>query len=388
MIAETRKTDFLANRYANVIQVIDRLVAGPYWQGKLLLVCLVLIFVQVTPFFNFQYFGEGSSWSTIGQQADQLLVPVRGEPGSHGANKVFRLTVPVLAKLLSLNAIGLYAGQVLCGIALLYGLIRKASAILNDRVATTLFMTAFTACYVSYSAFYDVFGRVDAYGYLLILVSVSVRNPLAIFTCCTLTAWADERGLINTFFTAVYWLYVSDESNGVRFAKSPGLNTRVVAVGLSWIGYFALRWWLSREYGFHTETSGVGLGEFSKARQYIPIALFSTYGAVWLLLVGAVLSIADRRDWRLLGFIGVGAVVNLAVSLLITDINRSLSYTLPFAVLGLIELNRRLDGERMRKLLFVTGVVALLIPIYDFDSHLHYHPHILIRLATLLAGVS
>ncbi len=387
MIAGTKEADLLTNCYGNVTHVIERFVNGSYWQLKLLGLCLLLVFVQVTPFFNFQYFGEGSSWSTILGQADQLLVPVREAPGSHGANKVFRLTVPILAKLLGLNSVGLYVSQVLCGIALLSLLIRTAHRILNDRVATTLFMTAFTGCYASYSAFYDVFGRIDAFGYLLVLLSISGRNPVAIFGFCTLTAWADERGLINTFFTAVYWLYVSTDRTGVCLVKYPRLNACVVAVGLSWVGYFAGRWLLSHVYHFHTETSGVGLTEFSKARQYIPIGVFSTYGAVWLLLLLALVSMVNRKDWLLLSLVKIGVLANGTVILMITDINRSLAYTLPFVGLALAELSSRLTTKRLRELLFVTSVAALMIPIYDFDGHLHYHPNLVIRMVTWLLGV-
>ncbi len=377
-----------------VAALLETHLTGAHWPLNVLLYSLTLVFVTTTPFFNLHYFGApDSSWDTLLQQASALLVPYRGVPGSHDANKVFRLAIPAFIKLFNLTAMQVFIGQVMCGVLILWVMIRITFAILQDKVSTVLFMTSFATCYCSYSAFYDVFGRIDAFGYLFILLSVYVRKPALVFLFCFLTAWSDERGLINTFFTAVYWLYADTGRPTVtenRLLTFAGLraNKQVLTVLASWMSYFFIRWILAHYYGFQTETGGVGASQFSITRQFIPLAVFSTYGLVWGILLIAFALVIARRDWLMAGLLALGMTVNFAVVVMIADINRSLAYSLPLVVISLALLGQNLPGHHVRKYLFVLAVFSLMIPIYDFDSHLHYHPTLPVRLVSLLAGVA
>ncbi|MBC3786501.1 hypothetical protein [Spirosoma utsteinense] len=379
--------------FGRVNELIEKLLTGPYWQLKVLVYCLVLIVLTTTPFFNLQYFSAAnSSWNTLLIQASDLLVPYKGVPGSHDANKVFRLAVPVLIRLFNLTAMQVFISQVVCGLLILRIMVKVSYSALADKASTVFFMTAFVTCYSGYSAFYDVFGRIDAFGYLFILLSVYWRSPVLVFLFCFLTAWSDERGLINTLFTAVYWLYVGATNPRVSISRFiiavPPINRQVVAVLLSWAGYFCIRWLLSHYYGFQTQTAGVGASQFSISRQFIPLAIFSTYGLVWWLILVTLALIILRRDWLMIALIGAGIIANLGVVMMIADINRSLAYSLPLLVISLYQVGRGLPKAYVRKCLFILSLLSMIVPIYDFDSKLHYHPTFIIRLATLVAGVS
>jgi hypothetical protein len=389
MVYQPRPTNYLNSFYSSIIIILEKLCSGPYWKIKILFICVSLIFITTTPFFNFRYFFEGSSWSTIIQQANNILIPFRGIPGSHDANKVYRLAIPLLTKIFHLNPYSLFILQIISGLSIIYLLIEIVYDVLKDRVNTVLFLVSLSGCYISYSPFYDVFGRVDAFGYLFILLSVFVRRPFLVFIFCFFTAWCDERGLINTFFTLIYWIYTNaNKTSEKKISLRDIAGEHTYAVVLSWMGYFFVRWILSYYFHFHTETSGVGLTEFSISRQFIPISIFSTYGSVWLIMIVSVLFFILKREWILLGLILIGLIPNLVVILMITDINRSLCYTIPFLIISLSEIHKRMNNKQIHKFLFIIGALSLVIPIYDFDGHLHYHPNIFIRIATIIVGVS
>lgn len=370
-------TDPVQEGYRAILQATDRFCAHRWWQERLWLGCLLLIFWHVAPFFNLHYFNT-PNWDAMETQSRALLMPIGASADTHVEKMAFRLFLPSVAALLHIGRTGLFIGQVLAGLVFLRLLIRLSYELLQDKVATVFFALACAACYVCFSGFYDVFGRPDMYPYLFLLLALSRRNPFIIWLACAAAAWCDERGLIHSTLVYLFWVLKEREHPRLRDLMLP--NRFAAAVPVAWVTYLAGRFLLSRYAGFQTGFADIGRTVILENSRYFALATFQTFGAAWL-VTGLAFYLLFR--FRLFAFgwaLGAAFGLNWLTSVLVYDINRSLSYSFPVLLISLL-LFRHATRPTIRLVLFFAAALSVFLPIGVWDGHYHYLPPLPVRLA-------
>src|SRR5687768_1205563 len=110
---------------------------GWKWWVTGLLLALVLLFS--TPYFTWlPNVFKGEDWQTVMKQVNSPTFYQPDGTGDlifkHSSKKTFRLTVPLTARLLHLNAYGIYALQFLLGIVFIYLMLRHCHREFSDRL--------------------------------------------------------------------------------------------------------------------------------------------------------------------------------------------------------------------------------------------------------------
>jgi hypothetical protein len=371
---DTKDTVYAGYRY--FLLAIDKFCAGRWWRERIWLLCLLLVFWHISPFFNFHYF-DSPNWDAMEAQSRSLLTPIPANGDTHVEKMAFRLFIPAVAGFFGLDREGIFLGQILAGIVFLRLLIGLVFRLLDDRTATFFFAVGVTACYVCFSAFYDVFGRPDIYPYLFLLLALSWRNPVGIWLLCAAAEWSDERGLIHSTLVYLFWVLKEEPRPGFRQLIFP--NKYAAAVALSWVSYLLIRFWLSRHAGFETGYSDVGHHVIFGNSRFYALATFSTFGANWLLIGLAVLLCFARMPVFGLALI-VALGLNWLTSVLVFDINRSLSYSFTALPLALLVLSRHSGKSTIRVVCLFVAAFSLLQPQVVWDGHYHYLPPLPVRL--------
>src|SRR4029077_5289522 len=125
----------------------ERVVAGRFGTLRIALCALLLGLVGTTVpnyrnLWDKEFEATASSWDAFLVKRDNLFVDlgkVYGV-GSHNSNTNFRLTVPLIARILGLGRLGVLVFQSVCGVLLLWIVARIVTKIANDLVAA-LFVT-------------------------------------------------------------------------------------------------------------------------------------------------------------------------------------------------------------------------------------------------------
>src|SRR5215831_11375160 len=121
-------------------RVLDRILRGPYWKGKALMVILAVTLFRAFPSYDaLQWPYVQATWHSV----EPLLEHPWSDPGrfltaqedARLSNLRFRRTVPVLASVLKLHRNGLLFTFAVAGVVLLLGTMHAVEQITSSRRA-------------------------------------------------------------------------------------------------------------------------------------------------------------------------------------------------------------------------------------------------------------
>lgn len=352
------------------------ILSSKYWKIRVLFFsCLfsftwLFVFNKGYLFENFKFFYADVIlhkpqpyfyWNSIIEQGEAPFVFRQHESGSHEANRIYRLTIPMIAHYLHLNSLGLYLLQVLLGAGFLYMLINVLAKILDDKLLTFYLFFAFVNVYVGSCFFFNCFGHGDGYTFFFMLCALVVRRPLLIALFCQLAFWCDERSIV-AFMTL--WLF---HHFFYKLDKKESLKVFLLMAG-NVVLYLILRLYLGKTYHLASED----VENFSLDRYMYFINLTSWWygkrtsvaveGFALLIIMVFLVLYHDRLYRRILLVFGSWMPV-VAVSFLVWDTVRTYSFTFAFWLIALIILKERLNGVQFKALALMIAFVNLLIPI-------------------------
>lgn len=122
-------------------------------------------------------------------------------PDSHESKLTFRLTVPIVARVLHLNETGLLILYGFAGIALLYLVLVLSEKIAGSRQAAFFVCLSIACVWPGETSFHELYGGVyDGVALCLVLLALSSKSVLLAGASLFLAAWTDERALIAAAF--------------------------------------------------------------------------------------------------------------------------------------------------------------------------------------------
>jgi hypothetical protein len=357
------------------IGYFDFLVSGQYWKLKLMILGLLFAFVCAPPIKeNIHFENNYSYWPTVENQIAHPFQAIDAHPKSHAANKSFRLTVPLLAKLFHLDRRSIYIVQVSTILIMMWVILTLAFRITENKLYSALFLFAFIPLYPLICSYQEATGHLDAFGYCFILLAMVPRQKWLIFLFCTCALWCDERALISSLLVFLWW-YLNDMTtfpSRTKLLRIP--NQYAFAVMGSWVAYIALRLVIMKTTPLHIAMEKPDLSILPQYIRHIPMLVFFAFGALWLFPIIGILYLIKFKEYLFAAAFVLPMLMVFIISSMVWDFSRSISFLLPAFFISLIIVRNYLNESIMRYLFFFVFIVAVIFPCVHFDSQIHYIP--------------
>lgn len=359
---------------------LQSLLQGRFWKIKLIAISLI---VSAGILFLFNYIlidvglrslyremhHPGSQdmlfWDNVIIQGEDPFSPHHYAPGSHEANRTFRLTIPLIVKALNLNVAGLYILHVLAGLVLLWLVTSIAHTILEDKFLTFYFVTGFSAIYAGANFYVNYLGHIDVFPFLFMTLVLYFRNPILVILFSQLAFWCDERAIINSSYLLLWYLFpLIDKLARERkfdWKLVPGATYSLVISGLL---YILVRKWLETNLGLSVGHDS----SLSLKTSLWSITFFGDKAArglegMWLILIGAFLVLIQSRQWLKFSLFGGAMILSLLVMIMVADGTRAISFAFVSFFIALKILHEHIHLKELRYLLIVSALFSLIFPL-------------------------
>lgn len=328
--------------------------------------CIVTNIPQYTSLAHGQSRGI-AVWHRINNQIDHpFTADNSNDPESHEARLTFRLTAPLIGKLLPTTDFltrmkGLFVIQNICGLLFFYLLIVFAEANFGNRFLSVLLPCCFAVLYAGKTFFYDTIFFFDGLAYLFLLLSVSSRNPLLVFAGLFLAFYTDERALIGSGFVMLYHVLKNRESK----QSTPAVYSVVAAI----LVYAASRFLLQHHFGMTTPSGDIRFLNIATHTYFgfILLGIFTAFKGFWVLLILGLF--AFKGFWPRTIYWGTLLAVVLG-GISVFDFSRSISYGFVGLLAVLYCLYKQpAQAGMMNKILVLLLAIGFLYPVYDVHRH-------------------
>ena len=344
--------------YHRFIDICEQFTAKNNWMLRLALVLPFTVLLFAFPSYERLATEFAESWRAVLAQAAHPFTPGRHEPTSHQAKMAFRLTVPLVARMLHLGVVGILLLQAVAGAVLFYLSAKLFLRLTGDKTAALLLTLSLSFIYAGRVSFTEIRGIFDGVAMLFLVVSMSFSNPLLVFTGVFLAAWTDERGLIATSLVMLFWVH------SAQSALRKAVNPTTVAVFLAWAAYFVTRYLVARTFGLSTPTQGVGIRLLIDQTNNLPVGVWSALEGCWLLVLSSLL-VLWRHKQLVFSAAYVGSIsLLLLVAMSVVDITRSMAYLLPTFFLATMIVAKSETQNTFRKVVFVAMLLSFAYPAY------------------------
>jgi len=347
-------TDFLTKIMQAVNRKIEtRFFFGDYWMGYLVFLAVCLSFFFSFPRLDWSFIQEGH-WDIILKQAHgKFLDPsVFADVPSdqHASKRFYRLTLPLLVRIFHLNITSMLLLQFVLTVLNYYLLARFIFKTTANKFITAYLLLASALVFSFRLGFNEMWGHFDILPLVLITISLSFRNSFTVFLSVFFACWSDERAILASLVTALFW-YQQDE----KISSRP-LLAAIGALGL----YVVLRLTIRSVTGYETPMQSSGVGPeclIYTLPIFIPNLLQSLEGFWILVLLYLYTLTLQNKKILLYGTLAL-LLATLAGSLMVYDIFRSLAYLTPFVYLCLPALKAQLN----EKLCFIILLCCFVYP--------------------------
>jgi hypothetical protein len=360
----------LANLYSKLEGFVSWFTNRKYWKLYLALICSAYCILSNVAQYKVLAHGEARGiavWNRINRQIDHpFTADTSNNPESHEARLTFRLTPPLIGKMLPTDNMlhrmtGLFVIQNICGLLFFYLLILFAEANFNNRLFSFLLPWCFAVLYVGKTFFGDMIFFFDGLAYLFLLISICSRNPLLVFGSLFLAFYTDERALIGSGFVMLF--HVLQTQRG-----KPGKPAIISIVAAIFI-YFATRLFMQTQLGMMTPSGDINLTNTTTHTYFgfVILGVFTTFKSFWLIFILGLFYI--KGFWpRSIYTITLLTVIVGGISVM--DFSRSIAY----GFVGLLAVLFCLYKEQVRAknlniLMLILFFTSFINPAYDVHRH-------------------
>ncbi|GAA4443348.1 hypothetical protein GCM10023091_31770 [Ravibacter arvi] len=169
----------------------------------------------------------------------------------------------------------------------------------------------------------------------------------------------------------MWWFLQDENANRLRvpsFSAYP--DSRAVAVCLSGLSYIALRFLLTFYTPLSLEMGRADLLLVKEYTSFVPLLTYSTFGALWAVILTAGLLLIRQNRPLLLLFLIIPFLLQAIVACMVWDFTRSLSFAFPLLFLSLFIVKDYFNTETIKIGLCVIFLLSLISPVIFFDSQI------------------
>ena len=356
--------------------LLARITTGRWWMARAVMLAILLSLFISFPRISF-FLGNDSQivnyWPIIEFQArDPLSMSdyQLANQASHASKVAFRLTVPMVVRVLHIDWRGALALQFCVGVALLFLAGKIALDLFGDRIVAVATIFGVSAIYAGKAAFLQLGGTCDAFAFFFLTMAVAFRNPLLMAITLLAASFTDERAMVVAPLVLVYW--------AVRTQKADGPNwftAQSAAVVIALVVAIVVRLMLMFGYGLHIP---IGVGKdagFDVLLRTLP-SFQSEFphvlAGLWLWPLVACILLVRARWWVTLVLLVGGTAAITCASFLVLDVDRSLAYSLPVLFLAMaVAAVRHMALSDARGIAILGLVISLLFPVNNLLGSVH-----------------
>ncbi|RYU91857.1 hypothetical protein [Emticicia agri] len=366
---------FLENTYQKFESKITIFLEASNWQWRVVVVSgmmmLLSFFNNTMPFDDFKLYYE----EVIVKRDEFFLYKVTRdraknltehrvylEPASN--NRVFRLTLPVIVKVLHIRhvSIFIYGLQLVLGVLLYFLLTRFLFQLLNDKVATFLSMIALSCIYFGSAFFIENCGYGDFYTFFFLFLGMYFRNPLIIFASIFAATWCDERAAVASGLVFLWWWISPTIKDNRKISFIPSWQMITVALGV--IAYGGLRLYLMKYVGMSaTYKEGEFMQMIHDSWRSFGFKFTWVLEGFWLVMLLAFGILYSNKEYQKLILVAGGTLAMVFLGMTTYDSTRSGSYVFPMIFLGLMIVQTQLSNRQLRIVLTLVALLCFLHPL-------------------------
>lgn len=307
----------------------------------------------------------GKTWQAVLEKGADLQWNVLEKygPSTNAARVNFRLTGPVLSRLLSVGILGLVTVQAVAGIGLLMISVSLGAKLSGSRAIGIIVATGIGATWAGATAFCELRGVFDGIALCLLMGALASRAFVTAAACIFVACWTDERALVAFPLLLVTRFAVEDRIMDLNDPKS-WLSGVAGGMLFGVIAHLISRGWYAAWAGIPHRFDGNGLSVLLNQINNGPMGGWTGLEGGWG-LVGGALVVAWARGWRAWSLLYAGTIgIVLVVSLAVVDISRTTAFVLPALFAGLRILRCSESEENFRRLILVCAAVSVVWPMY------------------------
>ncbi|GGD66969.1 hypothetical protein GCM10011514_33810 [Emticicia aquatilis] len=360
------------------------ILSGSFWKWKALFLTVGItitfyILLNTTPFYQrykgFYLHAKGVSHTELVKQGynwyywyffqDLAKEPLKKRNIGyqyHECNMVYRLAVPMLARITGLNTFGLFGVQWLLGFAQIFALISLIYSLTRSRLNAFYFALGACGIYYGNGFLYDVTGFTDSWVFCLITLAIYTRNPLLIFLFTQIAFWTDERGLINSSYVFLWWLFI--ESYTFDFKKALQ-NKQLWALVASWVVYLVGRFTIMSLYHLEIpleEGSATGFVVMKEMFGWFNSSIWRGYEAFVILPILGFYLLYKKQNYIALGLILISFIITMVVTFMTLDTMRTMSYGGLIFVIFIRLFKDNFSEKELRYFLAFLAIINIISP--------------------------
>jgi len=352
------------------VNFIESTSKDRYYIHKLSFFTVILTWLFAAPKVFYFYLQPDLSpaWETIMLKSQDLTNNLEHiDPNSWQAKKVFRLTIPLIIKLLHISPHIIIFFQIIIGFLIYFFSYKLAFRISKDSVQATLLTLGLGFLYFGKASFFEFSSTwFDGFSYFFLLMAMFNRNVFVIFLFSTLAAWNDERAFIGLSIVLLFHQFQYFENRiprNVTIRNVLYIDKGAISVAIAVLLYIVVRLILTNQFHMHTPTDGANLSVlFNRTYYFIPIGLLTFFEGFWVLLFLFFFLLLKSKDYLRFSLVSTPLLVLTVVSFSVTDITRSGSFSVPIIFVILVYLQNRLIEADIRKILLLCLLVSAFIP--------------------------
>jgi len=277
---------------------------------------------------------------------------------SHPGKMQYRLAMPVIGHIFSLNFAQLLYFQNLVGILFFLIIILLVYRSTHDKVAALLLALALAFSYTGSSFYIDGTPFYDGIAYFCLASAMIFKNPILVFLSVFVACWTDERAVIASSLIVVWW-QVNKKGVSPSFKDLFSLSTQSIAIIAAWIIYFAGRYILTTRFGFYVQSKGMFSPEVITAHKFhIFWGLFAGFRWLWLVIFLGFAWLIKDKNYPLATALLFLTLILTATSGIVYDHLRSVAYMFPLIIIFLYIWGTT-NEKRINLRYLLLGIMAL-----------------------------
>lgn len=281
----------------HLLRQLDRLISGRRWILVVVGLTFAVSVFTAWPTYTMYHPGD-EDWAAIQHQADHPFSQPWG-PEVHAFDSTYRMTVPLVGRILGLGPNGYLALQAVAGLCMFAAAAHLVERITSDRRLAALTTMAIGLMWAGATAFVEVRTNFDAVAIALLVAAMATRRVPLVVLCGFLAGWTDERALPALAFVALLHHVVESRDLGIRSAVR---EARVLAAGAALALVLVSRLVARAVFDLRELTQFGGLSFISDQIGIWPIGAWTGLEGFWIFVVLATSPCSVRTSasspWR------------------------------------------------------------------------------------------
>lgn len=348
------------------------------------LICVGVIFLVSTPDLRSLDPKVCGTWEVVQNQIeDPTRQYAMDDPLGHNSKRSFRITVPLLCKLIHVSDPRMiYCIQLIFSLLFFRLLIKFAEQSSGSKMVNVLLPIGFSFTAIGQVGVFDVYAKFDSFALFFLLTAMVIRNPLIIFSAILLGSFTDERAFIAAPLIFLWWQLVMNGDLKVSLKRIIWVNGRAIAVMLGMSAYLLLRLYWASHYGYVSQNGSLGLSILYKQSNMHLFGVWTAFEGYWILVILALSILFVNRYFSFLLLLLTCIAPGFLVANMVMDITRSMIYVFPGLIICIQLLSRISNEKTIARLVLLSVMINILVPTYwAFESTIIFgHNPFILRL--------